>query len=134
MFNKIRCAAVLILIAFAVPCAARQNFLKRLGSHLGKLEWSQAALVGANAADTWSSFRPDAIEINPLLAQHGQFTAVSAVIKLSVSAAQIFGQRYILTHYPGFAETHRLERKFTFVNYAVSGMYTGVAAHNASLK
>ena len=136
MFRNTRrvCVSVVLLVAAALPCAAQENFLKKVGRHFGKLEWSESAFMGANVADAWTSSRPGLIETNPLLAQHGQFTAVSAAIKLSLAGAQIFGQHYILKHRPEYSETHHLARTFTIVNYAGAGLYGIVAAHNASLK
>jgi hypothetical protein len=51
MFTNIRYFSVIILIASALPCAAQQHFFRSVGRHLGKLEWSQTALVGADAAN-----------------------------------------------------------------------------------
>jgi hypothetical protein len=134
MFTNIRYFSVIILIASALPCAAQQHFFRSVGRHLGKLEWSQTALVGADAADAWTSSRAGIVELNPLLAQHGQFTPLSAAIKFSVLGAQLLSQRYIISRHPDFAAANHLRRTFTIINYAGAGMYTGVAIHNASLK
>lgn len=134
MFINIRYFSVIFLIASALPCAAQESFFRSVGRHLGKLEWSQTALAGADAADAWTSSRSGIVEMNPILAQHGQFTGLSAAIKFSVLAAQIIGQRYIISRHPDFAAATHLGRTFTIINYAGAGMYAGMAMHNASLK
>lgn len=134
MFNSVKYVSAILLMACAVPCHAQTNFLKTVGRHLGKLEWSETAFVAANVADAWTSSRPGLFEVNPILAQRGQFTATSAVIKFSIVGAQIVGQHYILRHHRAFADATHLERTFTIVNYAGSAVYLGVAAHNASLR
>jgi hypothetical protein len=128
---------LLLFVSIVLPCSAQNGFVrsvKSVGHHFGKLEWSQTALVGADIADAWSSTRPGVTELNPLLAQRGQFTATSALIKFSMVGAQILGQHYILKHHPAFAQAGHLETIFTITNYAGAGMYTGIAVHNATLK
>jgi hypothetical protein len=134
MLSNIKYVYILLLMATALPCAARENFFKKVGHQLGKLEWSQTALVGANIADAWSSSRPGLMELNSILAQRGQFSATSAVIKFSITGAQILGQRYVLTHHPRFAESTNSRTAFIIMNYTASGLYVGVAAHNLSLQ
>jgi hypothetical protein len=135
MLSNIKCLFILFLIS--LPCCAQNSFVKSVksvGHHFGKLEWSETALVGADAADAFTSSRAGISELNPFLAQRGQFTGVSALIKFSVLGAQILGQHYILGHHSAFAQAGHLETVFTIANYAGAGMYTGLAVHNAALK
>lgn len=79
-------------------------------------KWSAAALLAGNSLDSASSL--GRLELNPLLAQHGQFTVRSAVIKTAVVSTVLVLQR-----------RHR-SRAFVITNLAGAAVLSGAAIHN----
>ena len=84
------------------------------------------ALVGASMFDASSSVGK--MELNPVLSQHGQFTAQSAGIKFGMVAGALIAEHLIEKHHPEMA------KPFAFGNAAMSGVLTVTAIHNLKLK
>jgi hypothetical protein len=76
---------------------------------------TQAAFIASNIVDTYTSFQcsglPGLYEKNPLLAQGGQFTAVSAVIKFGMLGAVLLCQNHLINKEP---EPRKLRARATW--------------------
>ena len=87
---------------------------------------AKIVLVGASMFDASSSVGKT--ELNPLLAQHGQFTAGSAGVKMGIVSASLLAQYWLEKRHPGAATP------FAIGNAVTAGVLTGAAIHNLNLK
>ncbi len=104
---------ILLALLYLVPLSAESRGHKLL-------KWSWVALVAGNAADAASSW--GRFELNPVLGP--RFGARSAGIKFGLVGA-VIGAEYLLTR-----RHAELQKPFTVGNFAVSGVFFGVAARN----
>jgi hypothetical protein len=117
---------VLILALIANPAWGQEGggkWAKRL------YRASIAAVVAGSAMDMQSSLGKH--ETNGLLANHqGIFSAQGIGIKLAIAGAAVGTQQFLLHKHP----TANGYKTGMFINFAVAGALTGVAAHNYGVK
>lgn len=88
--------------------------------------WSAGALIASNVADASSSWGK--YEGNPFLRSNsGHFGWTGVAIKSGIVGGVLLGQRYILRRHPDQI------RRSTWMNFAMSGVFTGVAVRNWQL-
>jgi hypothetical protein len=125
--GALRLMVCLLLTAIAGWGEAR-NLLDhpRPGARPSKLwRWSVAALAAGSAADSWSSYGHT--ELNPLLrGPQGRFSARAIGIKAAIAGGSVATQWLILRKRPETA------RAAALTNFAMAGIFTGVAARNRS--
>lgn len=85
-------------------------------------KWSAAALVAGSAVDIASSYGQP--ELNRYLASNGRLTSRGVGIKLGVVAGILVAETLIVRRMP------EARTPFTGLNFAATGMYTGVAVRN----
>ncbi len=84
------------------------------------------ALVSANAFDIASSWRLQ--EENPVLGRGMQFGVGSMAIKSGLVGTTFVLQYFAMRHRPDF------RKRIAWINFGASGVLSGVAAHNMSLR
>jgi hypothetical protein len=96
-------------------------------SSMHRWKLSVAPVFASQALDVASSYRMR--ELNPMLASSdGSFGAKGAGIKLGATAGLLGVEYLIVRKYP------RSARAFTKINWSVSIVTTGFAAHNFSIR
>ena len=89
--------------------------------------WSVASVLAVNAADAASSWRQQ--EANPFVAGSGtQFGGTSIAIKSGFVATSLILQHVALRHRPD------LYKRLAWINFATTGAFGGVVAHNMSIR
>jgi hypothetical protein len=90
-------------------------------------KWSLVAVASSQALDIVSSYNMR--EVNPLLQDgSGRFGMKATSIKLSVTAAVLAGQYWMLNRHPARA------RKMALLNFAAAALTSAFAAHNFSIR
>ncbi len=107
------------------PSSAR--LVTQSPSGMALYHWSAAALIAANGADAFSSWRQ--IEANPVIgAQGARFGYSSLVIKSGFAGGSLLIEHVVLRHRPD------LYRKMAWLNFASAGGLGAVAFYNTGLR
>jgi hypothetical protein len=133
-------AACLLLLSIARPAAAAdvapvaqplsiESAARRSSDQTSMRRWKMSVVpvFASQTLDVTSSYGMR--ELNPMLASSdGRFGAKGAGIKLGSTAATVGLEYLILRKYP------RAARVFTKINWSLSIVTTGFAAHNFSIR